>query len=622
MGETTAVVFDLGGVLAHPPKGPMAPPKDFFGPAGDAGGTDQADDHPWHRLERGDLTLEEALTLLFEDMGVPMPSSGAPLPPGMMPPGMPSPDVPPPGMPPPVQPQGAPGPGPFGLPLPPPFKLEPAFVSLAEDLSAAGLKLALCANLVRELEPLWWDLYPWPDLFTIIVRSYELGARKPDPLPYATVLERLGTTPAETVFVDDSARNLATAGTLGMVTVLADGPAAADRIRELSGLSAPSRPATEPAVTASPKTDDDHQGAAEKVLANLRTLARRLPERSAEIESARAIPRDIIEDLRDTGIFRALYPASLGGPGLSDPQLVEAIEILAAGDASVAWCAAIGLDAALSAQSWPDEQVREVFPSPDLITAAVLPPLGKGVRVADGFELTGRWSFASGIGHADRVLCGFLADGATPVWRIAVVNPGDVRIHDTWNTTGLRGTGSHDIEIRELLVPERHTWPFLGTGTDRADGFSLPADRVNAKMAGLPLGIGTAALQAAIRILSGKKDMMTRQPAAAHPGVRANVARAESLIEASRAYVHRSLQPGGRRGDAALARQFAHRSCREAVQLLYDTVGSAAVYSERTPLDRHLRDLTTACQHAAVGQRILEGVGELRLGGDPMSPFI
>ncbi|MFJ6775690.1 hypothetical protein ACIQOV_32840 [Kitasatospora sp. NPDC091257] len=74
------------------------------------------------------------------------------------------------------------------------------------------------------------------------------------------------------------------------------------------------------------------------------------------------------------------------------------------------------------------------------------------------------------------------------------------------------------------------------------------------------------------------------------------------------------------RGTAAPARRFAHRACREAVQLLYDAMGSAAIYTERTPLDRCLRDVITAGRHVAPAEKVLDGVGDLRLGGAPGSP--
>jgi phosphoglycolate phosphatase-like HAD superfamily hydrolase len=120
MGDIRAVVFDVGGVLVHPPAvGDLAPPGMF-------GSADV--DHPWHRLERGELTLAMTQRLI-----------GAPrLPPGRRP---------------------AP---------PPPYTLGDDFLELAEQLSAAGFALALCTNAVRELVGLWWGLHAWEELFPIV----------------------------------------------------------------------------------------------------------------------------------------------------------------------------------------------------------------------------------------------------------------------------------------------------------------------------------------------------------------------------------------------------------------------------------------------------------------------
>jgi hypothetical protein len=198
MGETgsdiRAVVFDVGGVLVHPPAvGDLAPDGLF-------GSSEVDSDHPWHRLERGELTIAQLQRLV----GGPQVPAGR-----------------------------RPGP-------PPPYALGTDFVELAEQLSAAGFTLALCTNAVRELVSLWWGLYSWDELFSVVVRSYEVGARKPDPALLEATLARLGMLPEETVFVDDLAANIAAAERLGMVTVRVDTDRAEAlaRIRELTGLPA------------------------------------------------------------------------------------------------------------------------------------------------------------------------------------------------------------------------------------------------------------------------------------------------------------------------------------------------------------------------------------------------
>ncbi|HEY0640994.1 MAG TPA: cytochrome P450 [Pseudonocardiaceae bacterium] len=182
--KVSAIIFDVGGVLAHPAAGQFA--DDFFG------GQHADSDHPWHRLERGELTMVQAMPLL------------------PMPPGPPRP--------------------------PKPYTLDEDYLELAEQLAEAGFRLALCTNTPREAAPLWQALYPWADVFEVVVRSCDIGARKPDPRMVAAALEQLGTPPEETLFVDDLPANRESALTLGVVPVAGGGPDGIARIRELTGV--------------------------------------------------------------------------------------------------------------------------------------------------------------------------------------------------------------------------------------------------------------------------------------------------------------------------------------------------------------------------------------------------
>jgi alkylation response protein AidB-like acyl-CoA dehydrogenase len=383
----------------------------------------------------------------------------------------------------------------------------------------------------------------------------------------------------------------------------------------------------------------ERQLTAETILADARSLAARLRERSAEIERLRRLPDDVVAELRAAGVLSMAMPRSWGGPELTPRQMCDVVEALATGDAATAWCGGIAADSGLYLAYLADDAARELYPRLDLATAGWIFPAGQAHRVDGGYRVSGRWAFGSGITHADRVVCGCveMADGAPvlmpnglPTWRVAIVPADRVTVVDTWRTTGLSGTGSHDYVVDGLEVPARHTFSFFA-GPRREGALYRRADNFLSKLSGVALGVGRAALDFATAHLGTKVEMPSGQPAGANPRVRANLARAEALVEASRAYVHRTLDDawdalltGGepRAGDAALARQFAFESCREAVQLLYDTVGAASIYAERTPLDRHLRDLVTASQHVTAQERMREWIGELRLGGTPSFPFL
>jgi indole-3-acetate monooxygenase len=338
-------------------------------------------------------------------------------------------------------------------------------------------------------------------------------------------------------------------------------------------------------------------------------------------------------------VFRMAMPAAWGGPEMTPRQMCDVVEIIARGDGSVGWCAGIGADSGIYSAYLDDGVARSLYPTLDLVTAGWIFPAGQAHRTDDGYRISGRWSFGSGITHADRVVCGCteFADGApvltsagVPSWRIAIVPVEQVTVIDTWSTTGLLGTGSHDYELDSVAVPVTHTFSFFA-GACRPGLLYQQVRHFLDKMPGVPLGIAQAALDFARTFLREKIETPSMRSAALSSRVQGNIARAEALIGAARAYVHRTLDDewaslaAGRPpepGTVALARQFAFEAGREAVQLLYETVGATAIYTQRTPLDRHLRDLLTASQHVSAQARMREWVGELRLGGQPSFPFL
>lgn len=205
------VIFDLGGVLArngrpkdiakrYPDHHPDTVMRVLMGDYG----TDS--DHPWHRLERGEISLAEHRELTSALLT----AAG-------------------------IDPLPAPAPG------TPRMRFEPnaPVVDLVNDLRNHGVRLGVLTNNVREFRPLWWDLLPFDDWFDDIVDSHEVGLRKPDPAIYQLALGRLGAVAERTAFLDDVATNVDAATRVGMVGVLVDDdplPAVAT-VRALVGLN-------------------------------------------------------------------------------------------------------------------------------------------------------------------------------------------------------------------------------------------------------------------------------------------------------------------------------------------------------------------------------------------------
>lgn len=380
---------------------------------------------------------------------------------------------------------------------------------------------------------------------------------------------------------------------------------------------------------------------ASEILAAARALAPRLRERSDEIEWARRLPPDVVEDLRLTGVFRAGFSTVQGGPGLTSAEQVEVIEALSYGNPAAGWCAMIGMDSGIYAGYLDNDAAREMFPSLDLVTAGMLAPVGRAERVPGGFRLSGRWSFASGVTHADWISAGARTwtdgemdqVGGVPHWRILMVPPGDVELVDSWYATGLAGSGSLDYTISDVFVPAERTFSFAEPR--QTTGPLSPPDLQMRKMPGVPLGAARAALDHVRRISDGRT---CRAAGGSWPDsyrVQTELGECEADYRAARYAVLRSLHrrwdrltpdstlddlTADERVETMLTRTYAFRAARSIVRRLYDLLATSAVYA-RSPLERALRDLETMCQHTVAQDQILQSAGAHLVGGVPRFPL-
>jgi alkylation response protein AidB-like acyl-CoA dehydrogenase len=375
------------------------------------------------------------------------------------------------------------------------------------------------------------------------------------------------------------------------------------------------------------------------ILARARTAAERLRERSVEIEEARCLPPDVVELLRETGVFRMALPKALGGPELDPMEQTEVIEVLAAGDASAGWCAMIGMDTPLYAGFLAEDVAREMFTGPDMITAGLILPVGRAERVPGGFRVTGRWPFGSGITHADWVVAGCFVysdgepepgPGGGPMhWRIMMVPRDDVEVLDTWHTTGLAGSGSRDYRMDDRFVPEERSFSFT---EPRRTGPHAMADAILRNMPGVPLGVARAALDFVRDLAAERVDRTSQTPWPETYRVQMAIAEAEMELGAARDAVYGSLrrqwdlvragleQTPDQRVQTVLARVNSFRVARRVVSRLYDLIATTAIYRP-SPMDRWLRDVNTMCQHVIAQDQVIQSAGAHLLGGTPHNPF-
>jgi alkylation response protein AidB-like acyl-CoA dehydrogenase len=384
---------------------------------------------------------------------------------------------------------------------------------------------------------------------------------------------------------------------------------------------------TLPART-SPRTSDPLVEAARGLVPTIR-------EASAEIEAGRRLPLRIVAALKEAGIIRMAMPRAWGGPEAGIVTQFRVIETLSMADASVGWCAYIGSVGGFFTAFLDQDVARTMYADLDAVTAGAAAPSGRAVVVDGGYRVSGRWKFGSGIQHADWVNSGCVVyDGDTPRLDAAgrpetclcFLPPAACEIIDTWTTTGLRGSGSHDYVIHDAFVPAERVLS-LATSPVRRPGTLYAYRRMFIfNHAAVALGIARASIDALIDLASAKTtgDRTTLRDEAY---VQAAVARAETITGSARGYamevvrhIWDTLEAGGELSPADQARfrlaiTHAHAAALETVDLVYRIGGGSSVYAD-SRLDRCLRDIHTISGHSVTSPKTYETAGRILLGLD------
>jgi alkylation response protein AidB-like acyl-CoA dehydrogenase len=372
------------------------------------------------------------------------------------------------------------------------------------------------------------------------------------------------------------------------------------------------------------------------IISALTGLAPEIAHARSGIESSRRLPRDLVDRLRGTGCFGMTLPRAFGGSELDPLEQFAVCEAAARLDASVGWCVMIGSDSGYYSAWLDDEATRRLWPRPDAITAGWLMPGGQAMEVEGGYRVNGQWQFGSGCTHADVIAGGCVivtADGSmkpgihpnAPVeTRIALMAAGDIEVVDTWHTTGLAGSGSHDYKATDVFVPVEHTFDIFETPRRPGPLYAFNA-MFFSNLAAVPIGAAQAAIDDFVELATTKMLFpaftLLREEARAQRAV----AEAEALVSSGRAWAVEvlgelwdTLQSGDlpderQRARYLLSAMNACQSARQAVGRLYEAAGSSAIYAAN-PFDRALRDQLTISAHMIASTRNLEPAGRVRLG--------
>jgi indole-3-acetate monooxygenase len=376
-------------------------------------------------------------------------------------------------------------------------------------------------------------------------------------------------------------------------------------------------------------------------------LAEQIRAASEEIERGRRLPPRLAAAMKDAGVFGMAMPRAWGGSEVDPLTQFRVIEALAMADGSVGWCAMIGCDGGYLTAFLDQDIARALYPDLLVPTGAAATTTGQAVRVPGGYRVSGRFPFVSGCQHCEWLWLGCTVhengvprvnDNGVPETRQCFVRVSECEILDTWHTTGLRGTGSNDVVVRDKFVEEGRTFSFQEPTLIKRPGplYAFPFLFI-AKGSAPALGIARHAIDTVIESAAAKParryTVGERIEAAKllrdDIYVQEAVGRAETLLAAARAYffdvmgdLWMTLLDGRQPSERQLAlftSAYPHivGACVDVVQLVYKAAGGTAVY-QKGPLDRCLRDVLTMNQHVIGTSRTWEMAGRLLLGLEPL----
>jgi 3-hydroxy-9,10-secoandrosta-1,3,5(10)-triene-9,17-dione monooxygenase len=379
------------------------------------------------------------------------------------------------------------------------------------------------------------------------------------------------------------------------------------------------------------------------LLARAEALVPTLRERAGRTEELRRVPDETIAELRDSGLFRVLQPRRVGGSELPFRSLVELVETIGRGDGSTAWVLANLAAHHWLLGMWPKRAQDEVWgPSPDnLIGSALIFPRGRARPVEGGYRVNGRWPFSSGVDASSWLLVGAIVQdeetgGAEP--RFFLLPASDFQIIDTWHVIGLGGTGSKDVAVEEVFVPD-----YRSVAVKEITGGANPGSAVNPSVlyrlpavslfafciAGVSLGIAQGAIDYFTETMRTRTSYYTGRNLADFVTLQIHLAEATAMTDAARAVVLSDCDEATRivseHGMPSLDQRARYRRdgayaatlCTKAVDVLFGATGGGAIYA-RNPLQRAFRDVHAANAHYVLNWDINGAMfGRVLLGLSP-----
>jgi alkylation response protein AidB-like acyl-CoA dehydrogenase len=379
------------------------------------------------------------------------------------------------------------------------------------------------------------------------------------------------------------------------------------------------------------------------IIATAKSLQATVRDYADEAERIRHIPRALVDVFHQHRMFDLCLPEKLGGLEVDIVTLAHVLEEIAVADGSAAWAVGIGCGTSIIASYLPEKLARDIFRTGN-VSGGAMAPNGRAIPVEGGYRVSGRWPFASGCTHCSWLVGGSLvfendaprmnAAGMTD-WRTMVFPVDEVEIIDTWHVSGLRGTGSRDMAVKDVFVPEERAIGFFSQ-RPWAEGplFRFPVLGFLAlTISPIPLGLARRAIDELATLARTKVPMGSAAALKDRSIAQYEVAKAEAILRSARAWkyeVTEDIWDKCVRGDevtvrdrAMLRAACAHAALESsrAIDMVYTLGGGTSIY-ETSVLQRCMRDAHAATQHVMLAPANYEPAGRIMFGLEPASPLL
>jgi 3-hydroxy-9,10-secoandrosta-1,3,5(10)-triene-9,17-dione monooxygenase len=357
------------------------------------------------------------------------------------------------------------------------------------------------------------------------------------------------------------------------------------------------------------------------VLDAVREVLPALRERAQEAEDLRRVPDASIKSLQEAGWFTMLQPRRYGGLEASPVDFYRGVRLVSSACASTGWITSVVGVHPWQLALFADQAQRDVWGEDNTtLISSSYAPMGRAKPVDGGFMFSGHWSFSSGCDHAQWVFLGGLVmgeNGAPADFRTFLVPRDDYEILDVWDTVGLRGTGSNDIVVDDVFVPEHRTLSFADTGRCYGPGqelntaplYKLPFASVFSCGITVPiLGMATGAYEAYLEWTRARVHISGNK-AAEDSFNQLRIAEAAGMIDAAALQIERNLgeelalAEAGEKIPMSLRLRVRRDQVRStlagvsAIDRLFVSSGGRALKSG-TPIQRFWRDANAGRVHA------------------------